>query len=84
MSPFTIGGEGVREIVQALLLAKRIGTSESVLSAALGFWAAEAMTLVGAFFLWGRGATYKPRVLEVTARAQPASEPTIAPGLDPA
>jgi glycosyltransferase 2 family protein len=74
MSPFTIAGEGVREIVQALLLAKRIGTSESVLSAALGFWAAEALTLGGAVFLWMRGPTYRPRLVEVTPRdvASPA------------
>ena len=64
MSPFTIAGEGVREIVQALLLARHIGTSASVLSAALGFWAAEAVTLVGVFFWWGRGgAHYRPRRL---------------------
>ncbi|MBI5510313.1 MAG: flippase-like domain-containing protein [Deltaproteobacteria bacterium] len=65
MSPFTIAGEGVREIVQALLLAKHLGTAESVLSAALGFWAAEAMTLVGAVFLWTRGGSYRPRKVSV-------------------
>ena len=54
ISPFTIAGEGVREIVQALLLAKHIGTSQSILSAALGFWAAEALTLGGAVFWWIR------------------------------
>jgi glycosyltransferase 2 family protein len=62
MSPLTIAGEGVREIVQALLLAKHIGASQSVLSAAFGFWAAEALTLCGAFFLWGRSASYRPRL----------------------
>lgn len=66
MSPFTIAGEGIREIVQALLLAKHIGTSESILSAALGFWAAEAVTLIGAFFLWKRGADYAPKELIAT------------------
>ena len=65
MSPFTIAGEGVREIVQALLLARHIGTSASILSAALGFWAAEALTLVGAFFWWARRADYRPRVIEI-------------------
>ena len=69
MSPFTIAGEGVREVVQALLLAKRIGASESVLSGALGFWAAEALTLVGAFFLWGRGAHYKPARMQLAPAA---------------
>ena len=66
ISPFTIAGEGVREIVQALLLAKHIGASESILSAALGFWAAEAMTLSGAFFWWGRKKDYKPAKVEIT------------------
>lgn len=60
ISPFTIAGEGVREIVQALLLAKKIGTTQSIISAALGFWAAEALTLAGAWFWWRRGAGYRP------------------------
>ncbi len=47
LSPFTVAGEGIREIVQALMLSKELGLTESVLSAALGFWAAEALTLVG-------------------------------------
>jgi uncharacterized protein (TIRG00374 family) len=62
MSPFTIAGEGVREIVQALLLAHRIGTSQSILSAALGFWAAEAPTLSGGVFYFMRHDGYRPRV----------------------
>ncbi|MFQ5458011.1 MAG: YbhN family protein [Myxococcota bacterium] len=61
LSPFTIAGEGVREIVQWLLLAKKIGVSESILSAALGFWAAEALTLLGGIVWWVRGSDYKPR-----------------------
>jgi uncharacterized membrane protein YbhN (UPF0104 family) len=60
MSPFTIAGEGVREIVQTLLLAKKIGTTESIISAALGFWAAEALTLGGGWFWWRRGPNYRP------------------------
>ncbi len=63
--PFTIAGEGVREIVQTLLLAKKIGVSESILSAALGFWAAEALTLVGGIVWWARGSDYRPRFCEV-------------------
>ena len=57
-SPLTLAGEGVREVTQALLLAKRIGMSESIMSAALGFWAAEALTLVGGYFWWRRS-TYE-------------------------
>ena len=62
MSPFTIAGEGVREIVQTLLLAHKIGTSQSIISAALGFWAAEAPTLSGGIFYWLRTPDYHPRV----------------------
>jgi hypothetical protein len=50
----------VREIVQTLLLAKKIGVSQSILSAALGFWAAEALTLVGGIVWWVRGRDYRP------------------------
>ena len=80
ISPFTIAGEGVREIVQALLLAKHIGTSQSILSAALGFWAAEALTLGGAVFWWIRKKDYKPRVVELTFEE---AEP-VNPGVDEA
>jgi uncharacterized membrane protein YbhN (UPF0104 family) len=66
ISPFTIAGEGVREIVQALLLAKHIGASSSILSAALGFWAAEALTLAGAVVWWVRKKDYRPRVVDVS------------------
>ncbi|GIW44359.1 MAG: hypothetical protein KatS3mg077_1641 [Candidatus Binatia bacterium] len=62
MSPFTIAGEGVREIVQALVLAHRIGLETSILSAALGFWAAEAPTLIGGIFYLLRDASYRPAV----------------------
>lgn len=54
LSPLTIAGEGVREAVQALFLAERIGLSNSVLSAALGFWVAEAPTLAGGIIWWRR------------------------------
>ena len=62
ISPFTIAGEGVREIVQTLLLAHKIGTSQSIISAALGFWATEAPTLSGGIFYFLRTADYRPRV----------------------
>lgn len=65
LTPFTIAGEGIREIVQALLLARHIGATNSILSAALGFWAAEALTLSGAFFWWSRRRDYRPKVLEL-------------------
>lgn len=71
ISPFTIAGEGVREIVQALLLAHRIGTSASILSAALGFWAAEVLTLSGGIIYMMRGPDYRPAFVELSKRSQP-------------
>lgn len=68
ISPFTIAGEGVREIVQALLLAHKLGTSASILSAALGFWAAEVLTLSGGIIYMMRGPEYRPAFVEVTKR----------------
>ena len=75
LSPFTIAGEGVREIVQTLLLAKKIGVSESILSAALGFWAAEALTLVGGIIWWARGKNYRPRYVIVPEIPRPEGHP---------
>jgi len=68
ISPFTIAGEGVREIVQALLLAGKIGTSASILSAALGFWAAEVLTLSGGVIYMTRKADYRPAFVELSKR----------------
>jgi arylsulfatase A-like enzyme/uncharacterized membrane protein YbhN (UPF0104 family) len=60
VSPFTNAGEGLREAAQYVLLHKEIGAAASIVSAALGFWAAEALTLLGGFFWWVRPADYKP------------------------
>ncbi len=60
LSPFTIAGEGIRELAQLLLLGNLIGPAAAVVSAALGFWAAEALTLAGAWFWWVRPADYTP------------------------
>jgi len=60
LSPFTIAGEGIREAAQYLLLRNLIGPGESIVSAALGFWAAEALTLVGGVVWWVRKPGYTP------------------------
>ena len=60
ISPFTIAGEGIREAAQMVLLGPLIGHAEAIVSAALGFWAAEAPTLFGFFFWWLRGDDYRP------------------------
>jgi uncharacterized membrane protein YbhN (UPF0104 family) len=60
ISPFTIAGEGIREAAQYLLLKNQIGPANAIVSAALGFWAAEALTLAGGVFWWIRPTGYRP------------------------
>jgi arylsulfatase A-like enzyme/uncharacterized membrane protein YbhN (UPF0104 family) len=60
LSPFTIAGEGIREAAQYVLLGHMIGAGNAIVSAALGFWAAEALTLFGGIFWWIRGKDYRP------------------------
>jgi len=63
ISPITIAGEGIREIAQYYFLRNQLGPAESIVSAALGFWAAEALTLFGAVFWWVRKRNYRPSFL---------------------
>lgn len=65
ISPFTIAGEGIREAAQYVLLKEQIGGPEAIVSAALGFWAAEAPTLLGFLFWWARGNDYRPAFARV-------------------
>ena len=65
----TIAGEGAREAIQALLLSNYLGgAAQAVLSAALGFIAAEAATLWGGAFLWTRTATWRPSFMLVDGK----------------
>ena len=68
LSPVTIAGEGIRELAQLVLLQKLIGAGPAIVSAALGFWAAEALTLGGAWFWWTRPASYTPKWCLVDGR----------------
>lgn len=65
ISPFTIAGEGIREAAQFLLLGHLIGPAAAIVSAALGFWAAEAPTMIGFVFWWIRGPDYTPAFARV-------------------
>lgn len=68
LSP-TIAGEGAREAFQALLLSKHLGgVAQAVLSAALGFFAAEAATLWGGAFMWTRTPQWRPPFALVDGR----------------
>jgi hypothetical protein len=65
----TIAGEGAREAVQALLLSNHLGgVAQAVLSAALGFVAAEAATMWGGVFLWTRNASWRPTYMLVDGK----------------
>ncbi len=59
LSP-TIAGEGAREAIQAFLLSGQMTPVQAILSAALGFIAAEAVTLWGGAFWWGRRRGFRP------------------------
>ncbi len=61
ISPFTIAGEGVREIVTYILLGGMMGGEATILFSALGFWAAEALTLAGGVIWLARRRGYHPR-----------------------
>ncbi|MBL8615948.1 MAG: hypothetical protein JNM72_10105 [Deltaproteobacteria bacterium] len=62
----TIAGEGAREAFQSILLSEQLGgVAQSVLSAALGFIAAEAATLWGGAFMWVRKPGWRPAFTEV-------------------
>jgi len=65
----TIAGEGAREAFQALLLSQHLGgVAQAVLSAALGFIAAEAFTMVGVVFLWVRKPEWRPTYVRVDGK----------------
>jgi hypothetical protein len=62
----TIAGEGAREAIQAMLLSSHLGgAAQAVLSAALGFVAAEAATMWGGAFLWTRRPGWRPNFVRV-------------------
>ncbi|MGB3976919.1 MAG: flippase-like domain-containing protein [bacterium] len=63
ITPFTMAGEGIREMAQYYLLRNQLGPVEAIVSAALGFWAVELATLPGAIFLWTRKKDYRPKYL---------------------
>ncbi|RIL05821.1 MAG: hypothetical protein DCC71_09075 [Proteobacteria bacterium] len=68
VSPFTIAGAGIREAAQYVLLSNQIGAAAAIVSAALGFWAAEALTLLGGVFWWIRPSHYRPAWCRVNGR----------------
>jgi arylsulfatase A-like enzyme len=68
MSPFTIAGEGIRELAQGLLLQNQMTFALAAASGLLGFLAAEAPTLLGAIPWITRGESYRPSYCLVDGR----------------
>ena len=64
----TMGGVGAREWAQLVTLGHMIGAGAAIVSAALGFWAAEGLTLFGGIFWWIRGEGYRPAYCRVNGR----------------
>jgi arylsulfatase A-like enzyme len=60
ISPFTIAGEGIREVAQGLLLQNQMTFAIAAASGLLGFLAAEAPTLLGAIPWLTRRESYRP------------------------
>jgi arylsulfatase A-like enzyme len=60
VSPFTVAGEGIRELAQGLLLQNQMTFAVAAASGLLGFLAAEAPTLLGAIPWILRGDSYRP------------------------
>ena len=76
LMPLSIAGEGVREAVHALLLGQRLGLSNSIVSAALGFWVAEGVpTLVGGVIWWLAPAASEPPQPPASRRQKAAPGP---------
>jgi len=80
ISPFTIAGEGIREAAQLLLLGSLIGPAAAIVSAALGFWAAEAPTMLGFVFWWIRPENYTPAYCRVDGEQVDYEEAAKAAG----
>jgi len=84
----TMGGVGAREWAQLVTIGHMIGPGKAIVSAALGFWAAEALTLFGGVFWWIRSADYRPAFCRVDGVqvdwAQAAREALSLPGRPPA
>ncbi|MFQ5698595.1 MAG: sulfatase-like hydrolase/transferase [Myxococcota bacterium] len=84
LSPFTIAGEGIRELAQGLLLQGQMTFAVAAASALLGFLVAEAPTLLGAIPWFLRGARYAPPWCRVGGDAIDPARARDARGTAPA
>ncbi len=65
ISPFTIAGEGIRELAQGYLLQSQMTFAIAAASGLLGFLVAEAPTLLGVIPWLARRESYRPRYARV-------------------
>jgi uncharacterized membrane protein YbhN (UPF0104 family) len=68
LAPLGAGGEALREATRGGVLREAVGPAQAAVAAALGFWAAEGLTLVGGFFWWMRPAGHRPLYCLVDGR----------------
>jgi len=70
----SIGGEGIREIVFALILGAKVGAAKAILFAHLGFWVGEILSLAGGIIYMIRPAEYRPKSEEIQDVLQSSRE----------
>lgn len=70
----SIGGEGIREIIFALILGAKVGTAKTILFAHLGFWIGEILSLAGGIIYIIRPAEYRPKSEEMKEVLQASQE----------
>jgi len=59
----SVGGEGIREAVFALILGAKTGTAKAVLAGHLGFWVGEVLAVIGGIFFLLQGAVHRPKMI---------------------
>ncbi len=61
----SIGGEGIRELMFAIILGSRVGHAKAILFSHLGFWVGELLSLPGGIIYLLRPAEYRARFEEL-------------------
>ena len=61
----SIGGEGIRELMFAVILGARVGHAKAILFSHLGFWVGELLSLPGGIIYLMRPAEYRARFEEL-------------------
>ncbi len=75
----SIGGEGIREIIFALILGAKAGSAKAILFAHLGFWVGEGLSFAGGIIYMLRPAEYRPKTEDVQKVVQSTTVQKEAP-----